>query len=539
MKKLKTAVLLLLAICLLAGLCACSNNKPAEGNTPSGGSAYVADGNTVKLEYGDGVSRPYTVIVAEGSTMAEPAKPLRKGYDFAGWSETEGGSKVSFPYSPKSGATTLYANWESEKFTVTFDWNDGVTAPVTLTKEYNGTLTAAEVPANSPERQNYVFRYFTASKDSADEAVFPVTVKANTTYYGYWIDAAKKIYTVSFSLGYEGQAPEAIEVEEGESITKRQVADPTRDNYSFVGWSETEGGEAITFPYTPAGDVTLHAIWQRPTFRLVFRNEYPGAPSSRINFKTMDVEAGDAVEKPADEPTRSGYIFEGWFTTSSGGEMIQWPLTVTKITSVYAHWKHEPVETDIFQAEYVYLDATEKFPGYSGEATGKGIISSQTTEVGLTVDESLAAAKRTGYYVTYLYKPDATLTFVINSDKAVSGVTLKAVMSVEMQASWEFKPTGDSAYRVVVNGKDLEYGTIGFYGNPAESSTNYKAPFTEFTLGTIDLVAGENTIQLITANSNTAFGGTMRAVAPMVDCIKLENHGDAKLSWAPVYDNLP
>jgi uncharacterized repeat protein (TIGR02543 family) len=40
---------------------------------------------------------------------------------------------------------------------------------------------------------------------------------------------------------------------------------PTRDFYGFTGWSITnsvsEGGTAVTFPYTPSGDITLFANW--------------------------------------------------------------------------------------------------------------------------------------------------------------------------------------------------------------------------------------------------------------------------------------
>jgi uncharacterized repeat protein (TIGR02543 family) len=40
---------------------------------------------------------------------------------------------------------------------------------------------------------------------------------------------------------------------------------PTRDFYGFTGWSTTnsvaEGGTAVTFPYTPSGDITLFANW--------------------------------------------------------------------------------------------------------------------------------------------------------------------------------------------------------------------------------------------------------------------------------------
>ena len=39
---------------------------------------------------------------------------------------------------------------------------------------------------------------------------------------------------------------------------------PTRTDHSFVGWSRTNGGSPVVFPYAPGGtsDVTLFANWQ-------------------------------------------------------------------------------------------------------------------------------------------------------------------------------------------------------------------------------------------------------------------------------------
>jgi uncharacterized repeat protein (TIGR02543 family) len=49
---------------------------------------------------------------ASGGTIAEPAAPTRSGYTFAGWSATNGGNRITFPYSPGLFTDiTLYAKW--------------------------------------------------------------------------------------------------------------------------------------------------------------------------------------------------------------------------------------------------------------------------------------------------------------------------------------------------------------------------------------------------------------------------------------------
>ena len=63
----------------------------------------------------DGSSVSPDTFLAEGSIAAAPTEPTLSGFSFVGWSATDGGSKISFPYFP--GVTTditLYAKWEAE-----------------------------------------------------------------------------------------------------------------------------------------------------------------------------------------------------------------------------------------------------------------------------------------------------------------------------------------------------------------------------------------------------------------------------------------
>ena len=81
-------------------------------------------------------------------------------------------------------------------------------------------------------------------------------------------------------------------------------------------------------------------------------------------------------------------------------------------------------------------------------------------------------------------------------------------------------------FKVKVNGVALEYGTF----------TVEAVHFLDFTLGNIHLNEGDNVIELVVSN-NTEYGGTAKAAAPIVDCIKI-NGASGELSWQPEYDNL-
>jgi uncharacterized repeat protein (TIGR02543 family) len=51
-------------------------------------------------------------VFASGGVVAEPTAPIRSGYTFAGWSATDGGTVITFPYSPGVvNNITLYAKW--------------------------------------------------------------------------------------------------------------------------------------------------------------------------------------------------------------------------------------------------------------------------------------------------------------------------------------------------------------------------------------------------------------------------------------------
>ena len=77
----------------------------------------------------------------------------------------------------------------------------------------------------------------------------------------------------------------------------QQEAEPTKEGYSFSGWSET--------PKTmPAYDVTVTGAYSINKYKLTYivdGNEY----------KSYDIEYGSSITAEV-EPTKDGYTFSGW-----------------------------------------------------------------------------------------------------------------------------------------------------------------------------------------------------------------------------------
>lgn len=500
---------------------------------------YVETGSTVIFDYNDGVARPYSIVADDGATIEKPATPVRKGYTFENWyTDKEGGTVVEFPYTVNGGAT-LYAHWGVRSYTVTFDMNHE-DAPQNIVQNvgYGQTI----MPPEEPTMNDLVFyRWEISSTDSA-EAVFPYTVTGNVVFYAHWVTG---LFNITFDNNDDGATESGtLKIPEGNKINNGDWPNPTRIGYEFRGWgTSADATTAVTFPYTPTENGTLYAIWRRAQYTINFRYNY--TDSSGLNFKSQKVDGGLTIDKPEEDPVREGFTFEGWYGSAMGGEPIEFPYTPTKTTSFYAHWKSLAVETAIFDAEFTEIDPNEIFPGYSGSATGAKIIQADDTGAGKAHSESYPLnskkPKQVGHFVTYLYKKGATLRFVIYSDKAVSGVKLKLRLGYEIleTGSLTIGPSGKYAYGVKVNNSSLDYAPIKITGSNVNAGGMFMSDFADYEISVpVSLVQGENVIELTTLNETPELAGTTGAVAPMVDCIKLENLGGAKLHWYPVYDNL-
>lgn len=532
---------------------------PSSNNDP----VVITDEFAIQLRYNDEKSRPYTIYVEKGSSILadDIGKPNRVGYSFVNWTiDEKGDTPVTFPYTPQDNVT-FYAQWTITVIDVTFDYNLGEGAEATETSyvmhvNYNGNITQEDVDAINltvPEWKGHIFAGYwetqNGTKVNFDE---PYNIKKEATFYAHWREEDTKIYNVTFDENYEGGETHSYDnLEEGMSITLKDApADPSRKGFDFLGWATSKDAtEAnVTFPFVPSGndsDITLYAVWKVRTFTITFRYNYKKNPggSTGIYQQLKNTAAFSQLNAPA-VITRDGFEFLGWYTHPYEGQEVKFPYEVTNSTNFYAHWrsnKMTPVN-NIFDAEFTPIRSDETFPGYSGSTLGTGIIQPDASDDFGAYSDSYpllddAHGEAYGNFVTYLYKNGATLTFNIYSSTAVSGAKLYAKLATEIaDGGFSISPEGDYGYQFIVNDESMDYGEVDLSScEPAElgqSATRFK----EFYICDISLKEGLNVIKLVTNNENTELGGTMGAIAPEVDYIRIET--SATLSWCPEYDNL-
>ena len=166
-----------------------------------------------------------------GTAITAPADPTREGYTFIGWDR-------EIPATMPAENVTVTAQWEINRYTVTFDTNGGSEiAPIT--QDYGTAITA---PAD-PTREGYTFIGW--------DREIPATMPAeNVTVTAQW---EINRYTVTFDTN-GGSEIAPITQDYGTAITA--PADPTREGYTFIGWDKA-------IPATmPAENVTVTAQWQ-------------------------------------------------------------------------------------------------------------------------------------------------------------------------------------------------------------------------------------------------------------------------------------
>jgi uncharacterized repeat protein (TIGR02543 family) len=499
----------------------------------------------ITFDYNDGSSRPYYSYAEAGDTVKEPETPIRTGYEFAYWqTEENGGERVTFPYTFTED-TTLYAHWEAKQCTVTFNLNDdNSTSYQEVSVAYNSTVSE---PTTEPTNGVYTFYYWqdSSDNDSATRVEFPYTVTSDITFYARW--GTGNMYIIQLNSNYEGaESVDPLEIAPGNKIAKKDVTNPERTGYKFIGWGLTKdatSADKISLPYKPTSSLTLYAIWEKQQYTVEFSENYVDATSSSEG-KYVTVDSGESVNAPTVNPTREGYTFAGWYTlkNSGAGTLVEFPYTPERNTTLYAHWTSELVQTNIFDAEFTEIPYNRSYSGYSGAVKGTSIIipDSDGSAGAKTQSYPLNSSNisHTNYYVSYLYDYEDTLTFVIQAEEAVSNATLYVCWTGEITPGLTIGPSGSAnTYQFIVNGEEVTYTPYTFKGSKPATG-QYKGVFEEYRINSISLKKGENIIKLVTANTNkdAMGGGTLGAVAPMIDYIRIDT--SVVLKWSPVYDNI-
>lgn len=157
--------------------------------------------------------------------------------------------------------------------------------------------------------------------------------------------------------------------------------------------------------------------------------------------------------------------------------------------------------------------------GYSGSTTGTGMV------IGDDTDNKTAS---NGYYVGWLYYPGAYLAFEFEAEEDIDDLAILFRLSAQYNS---IEVTGDQVYVGINYDEDKgEYEqTFDFpfaVESYSEMSSDVKDFSDYFVVDNVSVKKGMNTIELVINNDIKGVGGTMKAAAPLVDCLYLYTAGE-------------
>ena len=293
---------------------------------------WIAKTYTVTFNANGGATSTSSKEVTYASTYGDLPTPTRTGYTFAGWyTEESGGTKIDASTQVSNASDhTLYARWTAKTYTVTFNANGGTVSPSSKSVTYASTY--GDLP--EPTRTGYTFDgwYTAVSGGTKIEQSTKVSITSAQTLYARW---TAKTYTVTFNANGGSVSPSSKSVTY--DATYGDLATPTRTGYTFVGWyTSASGGTKIEASSTVSitSAQTLYARWTAKTYTVTF-DANGGATSTPSKTVTYASTYGDLPT-----PTRTGYTFNGWYTSASGGTKIEQStkVSITSAQTLYAHW---------------------------------------------------------------------------------------------------------------------------------------------------------------------------------------------------------
>lgn len=259
----------------------------------------------------DAKNPPASHLVKHGQPVTEPSPaPEEYGYTFGGWYKKQtcpNDSKFDFTTSI-TDHITLYAKWEINKYTVTFDFNTGKpSTPKTEEVEYGSSVSKPTEPTNT----GYTFGGWYTDKACTDgkEFSFDTKITGDITLYAKW---TKNSYTVTFDVDGQTDLIPPVSVEHGNGVSK--PTDPTKEGYTFDGWytdatytnKYTLWGDSIT------GNTTLYARWNVNPYELTIHD-------TDTDSTTKSYDYGTTIK--LDIPQRDGYTFDGWIVQTEDDKM--------------------------------------------------------------------------------------------------------------------------------------------------------------------------------------------------------------------------
>ena len=323
----------------------------------------------------------------------------RSGYTFAGWTTNSDGTDDGYgwaegwsgtwnydngQYGIANNALVLYARWNPKSYTINYNANGGSGTMSSSTVSSGSSVT---IKNNAFTKKGYTFAGWTTNSNGTDDGYGWTAGKSYTWNYdngqkGISNNTLKlyarwtaNSYTISYNSNGGSGTMSSSTVSTGGSVTIKSNTF-TRTGYKFVGWTTNSNGTDDGYGWTAGKSYTwnydngqlgvtnnslvLYARWDNH-FTVTYNDNGGSGCSSSSKTVTYGSTYGNLCT-----PTRSGYIFAGWY--SSNYANAPW-------TYYYDKYKNNSTVASIGRNDKVGLynnyltNSTRKFSRYTSSDT--------------------------------------------------------------------------------------------------------------------------------------------------------------------------
>ena len=349
----------------------------------------------------------------------------KKGYTFTGWNTKKDGSGDSFSNkevisnltNKNNGKVKLYAQWTITDYVIKY-----VNGHSNKNNPTSYRMNTATFTLKNPTWTGHTFQgWYTDSKLTKKATKINKGSVGDKTFYAKWT-------TNKYTIKYNGNGSTSGSVKSKTcnygktyNIAKNGFA---RKGYTFTGWNTKKDGsgtkykanqEITNLRKNDGAVVTLYAQWKAKTYNISYNLK--GGKLKTANPDTYKITSVITLKSP----TKTGYIFKGWYKNSSyTGAPI---YTITKGTvgnlTLYAKW--EPIKYTI---------------RFDGNGADSGAMNSITCEYNKAVIIPYAAYNKNNWrFKFWNTKPDGSGINYYPGD-SIKNLTTKANTTITLYARW-------------------------------------------------------------------------------------------------------
>lgn len=517
-------------------------SKWAAGSTSgtqySAGASFTPSANTTMYAIWTSTTGTYSAITLP--------TPTRTGYDFKGWSTSSTATSGSTGSYTPTATQTLYATWTEKTYPVTYYANGHGTAPAAQTKIYNTDLTLQAFIANNTST-GYTVSYNANGGNSTPSTSAATTLTHRQTYWNTNSSgtgtnyASKASYTENAKLDlYAIWSTTSSAVTLASAITR---ADTKETGYKVT--FDANGGTCSTVSLT-SEKIRSYKFnkWAKGSVSgTTYNAGIPFMPSSNTTMYATWTESVTNGSIILPMPSRTGYTFKGWATSSSAtsGTAAGESYSPNMATTLYATWQADtwtvqynangygtapssqtktygtPLTLRPFISDQIITGYTVSFNKNGGSTTPSAITSELTKKQ--TYWNTNSSGTGTNYSSSGTYNDDKAATLyaiwgtTVNGSITLPGAIARASDSVNYTISYNANggtsaPSNQTITRITpysfnkwaegsVSG--TKYDANATY-TPTAAKTMYATWTTGATTGTVTLQSG------ITKNDTTATG---------------------------------